>query len=264
MAKLIIRKSVEIYGDEYVIGTNIPYVYWENESEKMELFHPKLSVINENKNTIALIPKGRKDLRTYYEVSLGDIKENKDMYRFEYRGMSGSYSIYNQGHVFAKTPQKAWEQLKDTVLSKEWNKETSTWKGDISYVELFYNGLPCSVNHNIFLFPKAYNELNQKDDRFNDKEFLQSIADKISKETGISNKYFGIFGKASIAWDFDYGYSHMENCAGCGLHFTICDEKGHEEWYISSQNPEKFIKEVTEALLREINKDKESETLEFR
>lgn len=263
MAKLIIKKSVEIYNEEYNVGDTVPYVYWKEETDTKELFYPKLSVINEEKGTVTLIPKGRKDLRTYHEIKIDDIEENKDLYRFEYRGISGYYSICNHGIVYAKTPQEAWEQLKDVVLSKQWNKETATWKVDISYVELFYNGLSCPVSHNIFLFPKAYNELNQINNKFNDKEFLQEVANKISKETGISNEYFGILNGHTFDLDFDYMESYMTNCAGNGLFFAIQDNKGYEMWTTSSQNPEKFIKEVSEALLREMNKMKDNDILEL-
>lgn len=264
MAKLIIKKSVEIYDEEYSVGDVIPYIYINNKYEKTEFFHSKLKYIDEKHDIITLVPRGKEDyLRTLYEVSLNDIKQNKDIHRFEYRGISSYYSIYNHGVVYAKTPQEAWEQLKDVVLSKQWNKETATWKVDISYVELFYNGLSCPVSHNIFLFPKAYNELNQINDKFNDKKFLQEVANKISKETGISNEYFGILNGHTFDWDFDYMESYMTNCAGNGLFFAIQDNKGYEMWTTSSQNPEKFIKEVSEALLREMNKIKDNDILEL-
>lgn len=260
MAKLIIKKSVEIYNEEYSIGNNIPYVYWEENDKIKELYHPKLSGINEEKGTIALIPKGRKDLKTYHEIKIDDIKINEKMHCFEYRTMSGSYYCSYQGIVYAKTPQEAVEQLKDTILKTIWSKKYSDWQGDISYLELFYNGMPCPARTGIYLFPEAYSELNVKNEQFTDKVFLQDIADKISEQTGIKNKL--VVCNNWLTWDFDYEMSYMTSCNGTGLSFTLMDEKGHDIWSINTTNEKRFIKEVSEALNREQNKLKNQEEQE--
>ena len=37
-AKIIIKKSVELYGEEYSEGSTIPYLCWESHGVKNELF----------------------------------------------------------------------------------------------------------------------------------------------------------------------------------------------------------------------------------
>lgn len=257
MAKIVIKKSVEIYGEEYSVGDVVPYICLKNESH--ELFYPKIQHIYDN-GEIVLAPKFRESLSEQKVIHVEDIVENEKMHRFEYRGMSGSYYISHQGIVYAKTPQEAMERIKDVALRNCWNKEKSEWKDDTSYVELFYNGISCPARTGIYLFPEAYNELNVKNKQFTNKKFLQNIADKISKQTKIENKL--VKNNNWPTWYFDYGISYMTTCNRNGLHFTLIDEKGYEIWSLTTTNPDRFVREVSEALNREILKNKEHEEME--
>ena len=259
MAKIIIKKSIEIYGEEYYVGNTIPYLYWiDAGGNKHELFYSHLDIIGDHLISVTPIWDLKKKTSDYCNIPIACIVENKEMYRFEYRAISGSYYISYQGIVYAKNPQEAMERLKENTLSRIWSKSRNEWQEDVSYVELSYNGMSCPVKNDIHLFPEPYNELNIKNPFFEHKCFLQDVADKISERTGIRNEFSGICCN-SLTWDFDLGISYMTNCDGNGLYFSLIDEKGYEIWSIATTNVNKFIKETTDILEKELSNNIEQE-----
>ena len=87
--------------------------------------------------------------------------------------------------------------------------------------------------------------------KLNSIKFMQNLANKISEQTGIKNKYVGEVND-SLTFDFKLGKSYMTNNGGKGLHFALVDNSGKEIWKTTKTDIISFIKEVT----NQINKQK--------
>lgn len=85
--------------------------------------------------------------------------------------------------------------------------------------------------------------------KLNDKEYLQEIADTISNETGIENKYVSEI-SGSYVWDFNFGISSMRNKNDKVLLFSLCDDVGNELCAIIDDDVVEFKNKVISMLIR--------------
>ena len=87
----------------------------------------------------------------------------------------------------------------------------------------------------------------KKEYKFENKKLLQAIADRITQETGVENKFIG-YDNDSLTWDFGYGVSYMKNTQGKKLFFALNESDGREIQTISDTDEVQFILRVVGAI----------------
>lgn len=70
MAKIIVEKYIELYGEKYKVGDTVPYVSWKDK----ELHNLKLQVIYTD-GVIVLAPEHRESLSECFVIPVVEIDE---------------------------------------------------------------------------------------------------------------------------------------------------------------------------------------------
>lgn len=130
--------------------------------------------------------------------------------------------------------------------------EAYKWACNANFGDSFVNqrhkfSIKCVYNENNVYSPD--DSRNEWPDVFRSQRKLQVVADKISGQTGVSNKFIGN-DNDSLTWDFDIGMSYMKNNAGNGLFFALNNGDGTEICTVSDVNVQEFIRKTVTVIKR--------------
>lgn len=158
-----------------------------------------------------------------------------------------------QQPIFSSDIKDVGQILINIANDEQAENEAMEWCGQANWGDNFVNqkyrfSIKCVYDEKHVLKPGTPgSKLNRSSNKFMDEEFLQKIANVISKKTGCSNNYAGC-DNDSLTWDFDCGLSYMKNNNGNGMYFAIVSKYGKEIETILDTDVDRFIERVVKGL----------------
>lgn len=125
--------------------------------------------------------------------------------------------------------------------NEQLEKITAEWCSGATFGE-FYENIPYGLRISCVLDAAERN-------KFNDIQFLQAVANKITELAGVNHKYIGYDGK-SFLWKFNFGDIYLSNNEGKELHLSICKDTIKEE--VNEKETTKFIEKSFKSLRKAI------------
>lgn len=157
-----------------------------------------------------------------------------------------------QQPIFSNDIKDVGQILINIANDEHAENEAMQWCSKASWGDNFVNqkyrfSIKCVYDEKHVLKPGTPGaKLNKSTNKFMDEEFLQKIANVISKRTGYANSYVG-YDNDSITWNFAYGVSYMKNNNGKGLYFALNDDTGKELTDILDTDAHRFVERVVNA-----------------
>lgn len=163
------------------------------------------------------------------------------------------YEKYGYNQKLISTDVK---DVRDIVIGiandKRIEDEAYNWVCNAHFGDNFVNQkykfmIKCVYNENSVYLPG--DSRNKQPDIFRNQRKLQVIADEITKQTGVANKFIGK-NNDSLTWDFALGVSYMKNMNGQSLQFVLNDDSGKEICNVREVNGAEFIRKTVNVIKR--------------